>query len=251
VNKQVNNRLWEIDFLRGIAIILMISFHFIYDLSFFQIISIDLQTISWHLFTYSVGSLFLLLVGISLTISYNRAQKTLTKKQLQMKFIHRGIIIFSLGLIITFATWIYLQGNGTIVFGVLHCIGISVILSYPFLRSRSGTLVFGSICILLGIVLTQFTVDYPWLLWVGFRPNLFYTLDYFPLLPWFGVVLVGIFIGNTLYPQGIRKKQIKNLGAKKSVQGLCFLGKHSLVIYLLHQVIIVGIISLLKIVRVI
>ncbi len=244
-------RYWEIDAVRGIAILLMIFFHIIFDLTYYNIVVLDLTTIFWRIFTYSVGAMFLAIVGISLTLRYNTLKKSHLQTYMQLQFLKRGCVIFCCGMLITCATWFFLQGNGTIIFGVLHCIGLCSILSYPFLRSRFSALLLGSICIVLGIMLTQFTLDFPWLLWVGFRPNTFYTLDYFPLFPWFGVVLIGIFFGNTLYPEGIRKKQIKNRETYTPVRWLCFLGRHSLSIYLLHQILIVGMLMFLKIVNIV
>ena len=121
-----------------------------------------------------------------------------------MKYLQRGLKIFGLGLIITLATWIW-PGEGFIVFGALHCIGISIILAYPFLRFRYQNLLLGIILISIGIILKNFTFDFYWLLWLGFTPSTFYTVDYFPLLPWLGVVLIGIFVGNIIYPNFKRR----------------------------------------------
>ena len=237
-------RLWEIDFLRGIAIIMMIIYHLIFDLNYFKIYATDIYSAPVLIFLYPIGTAFLLLVGISLTLSYSRAQKTLAKKQLQLKFLKRGMGIFGLGLIITLATWIYLK-EGFIIFGILHCIGISIILAYPLIKYKFKNLIIGMILITLGIILRSLTFDFNWLLWLGFVPSGFYTLDYFPLLPWFGVVLIGIFIGNAVYEDNKRKFKLKDLSQNIAIRFMCFLGRHSLVVYLLHQLIIIAIIRLI------
>ena len=239
-----SERFWEIDLLRGIAIILMISYHIIFDLNYFRIYATDMYSLPVLLFLYPIGTTFLLLMGISLTLSYSRAQKNLTKKQLQLKFLKRGLRVFCLGLIITLVTWVYLK-EGFIIFGILHCIGISIILTYPLIKYRSGNLVIGVILILLGVLLRTMRFDFSYLLWLGFIPSRFYTLDYFPLLPWFGVVLIGVFMGNTLYKDNERKFKLKDVSKNIVISFMCFLGRHSLIIYLLHQLIIVGIIYLI------
>lgn len=238
------NRFWEVDLLRGIAIVMVIVFHILYDLNFFGIYKMELYSGLSLIFVYLVGTLFLLLVGISLTLSYSKAKNNLTKKQLQLKYLKRGLGIFGLGLLITFATWIYLAGKGFVVFGVLHCIGISIILAYPFLRFRYQNLVLGATLISAGIILKNFTFDFNWLLWLGFTPYNFYTVDYYPLLPWFGVVLIGIFLGNSLYQNNMRKFNLKDHSQFIIVRFACFLGRHSLIIYLIHQPILVGFIHL-------
>jgi uncharacterized membrane protein len=239
-------RFWEIDTLRGIAILMMITYHFIFDLNFFGFTSTDLNSLPVLLYIYPVGTLFLLLVGISLTLSYSRVKHTLTKNQLRIKFFKRGSSIFGLGLLITLATWVY-PHNGFIVFGVLHCIGLSILLAYPFIQSRFPAFLVGLLCISIGVVLRiTVTVDFPWLLWLGFIPTQFYTLDYFPLLPWFGVVLIGIFLGNSLYQNNTRSFRLEDHSRFIINRLFCFLGRNSLIIYLLHQLIIVGILYLLS-----
>jgi uncharacterized membrane protein len=178
-----------------------------------------------------------------LTLSYSKAQKTLTKNNMQFKFIRRGLFIFSLGLLITFVTWIYLP-RGFIVFGVLHCIGISILLAYPLIRYNIQPLLLGILLIVVGIFIETLTFDFPWLVWLGFTPSDFYTIDYFPLLPWFGVVLIGVSIGNTFYVNGIRKFALNDKTHLLIVKIITFLGRHSLIIYLIHQVILIGIFTL-------
>lgn len=243
VSNKLYNRFWEIDFLRGIAIIMMISYHILFDLKFFGIWDTNLHSLSFRLFLYPIGTTFLLLVGISLTLSYSRAQKTIPTKQLPIKFLLRGLKIFGFGMIITIITWILLP-DAFIIFGILHCIGISIILAYPFLQLRIPNLFIGIVFILSGIILRTMVFEFNWLVWLGFPPTDFSTIDYFPLLPWFGVVLIGIFIGRTLYPGYNRTFELPDLSVYKLINFLCFLGKHSLVIYLLHQPILVGIIYL-------
>jgi uncharacterized membrane protein len=239
-------RFWEIDILRGIAILMMISYHVIFDLNYFGFTSTDLIALPVLFVLYPIGTLFLLLVGISLTLSYARVKNILTKNQLRIKYLKRGSSIFGLGLIITLVTWVY-PHDGYIVFGVLHCIGLSILLAYPFIRFRLPALLCGLLCISIGIFLhVMISVDFPWLLWLGFIPARFYTLDYFPLLPWLGVVLLGIFLGNMLYQNNNRTFAIKDHSRFIISRAFCFLGRHSLIIYLLHQLVIVGILYLLS-----
>lgn len=237
-------RFWEIDFIRGIAIIMVIFFHILIDLNFFDIYKINVFSGVTLPIAYTVATTFLLLVGMSLTLKFSKIKYVLSKKEKQSKIILRGLKIFGIGLLITLGTWLYLE-KGFIIFGVLHCIGISIILSIPFLTFRVQNLVLGSVFIFLGIILKSFTFDFYWLAWLGFKPTAFYTVDYYPLLPWFGVVLIGIFLGNSLYPEGKRRYAIKDHSTIKILSFFCFLGRHTLIIYLVHQPIIVGIIHIL------
>jgi uncharacterized membrane protein len=243
VNKIKNERFWEIDLLRGIAIIMMIIFHILFDLVFLGIVKINLYSGLNLLFLYSIGTIFLLLVGVSLSLSYSRVMNALSKRQIWLKFIKRGIMIFCLGLIITFFTWFYL-GRGFILFGVLHCIGLSIIFSILFLKHRFINLILGAILVFIGVFLKTMVFDFNWFLWLGFVPRGFYTVDYFPILPWFGVVLIGVFIGNILYKDNKRNFYIKDFSSVKFVKLFCFLGRYSLVIYFIHQPVIISLIYL-------
>jgi uncharacterized membrane protein len=237
-------RFWEIDFLRGVAIIMMIIFHFIYDINYFEILKIDIQSGYISIFNYSIGTIFLLLVGISLTLSYSRSKKKLSKRKLTFKFLKRGAKIFTLGLLITAVTWLFLD-QGFIIFGVLHCIGTSIIISYFFINYRYSNIILGGSLILIGLILRNYTFDFYWLMWLGFKFPRLYTIDYFPLLPWLGVILIGIFLGNKLYPNYKRAIKIKNLDRYKSIRFFSYLGRHSLIIYFLHQIILLSLIYLI------
>jgi uncharacterized membrane protein len=232
--KDSKTRFWEIDFLRGTAIIMMILFHFLYDLNYFAGAGFNVSSGFWRYFAYATASLFIFLAGVSLTLSYSRTVKEKDGNPLFMKYLLRGIKIFSCGLAITVITFIFLP-EGFIVFGILHFIGVSVILAYPFIKHTYRNLALGILFILLGLYLAKFNFNFPWLLWLGARPEYFYTFDYFPLLPWFGVILIGIFIGNVLYGDYERKFNIPEIQGFIFMRILCFLGKHSLLIYLIHQ----------------
>ena len=241
--KKSYERFWEIDLLRGTAVVMLIVFHFLYDLNYFDIYNISLYSGYFLIYVYFGASLFLLLVGISLSLSFTRAEKVLTKKELQLKYLKRGLKIFGLGLLITLVSWIYL-GEGFIVFGSLHCIGISIIFAYPFLHFHYQNLLLGVVFILAGVILKTLTFDFNWLIWLGFKPSQFFTVDYFPLLPWFGVVLIGIFLGNNIYPNYKRIYKLKDLSRLKMIRFACFLGRYSLIIYFIHLPIIFAVIHL-------
>ncbi len=225
-------RLWEIDALRGVAIVMMTIFHLMWDLWFFRILpNVVLYTGFWKYFQRTTAILFLLIVGISLTISYRAAQR---KGELSYsKFFWRGLRIFGFGLVISLAVW--LANVGYVHFGILHCIGISILLAYPLLPYRWINLGLWAVLFLLGGWVETVRVGFPWLVWLGLMPPAYAPNDYFPLVPWFGVVLLGVFLGNTLYNAQGRRFPLPDLSAFAPVQLLRFLGRHSLLIYLIHQ----------------
>jgi uncharacterized membrane protein len=243
VLRKAHNRLWEIDFLRGIAVIIMIFFHFLYDLNHLSITQYHLYTGFFAYIAYGTASIFILLTGVSLTISYNKIKNHLSSIEIKIKYVKRGSKIFLLGLVISLITYWYIPER-FVIFGVLHCIGSSIILSPPFIRLKLLNVFLGFSIIILGIYLHMFTFNFPWLLPFGFVPQIFYTVDYFPLLPWFGVVLLGISVGNLLYKDGKRTFKLKNESHHILVRKMCFLGRNSLLLYFIHQPILFALIYL-------
>jgi len=232
-------RFWEVDFLRGLAVILMISYHAIYDLAYFRTFHVDMSTSFWFILPRMIASTFILLAGASLALSYSRARETLTGNRLLVKYLRRGAWIFSWGLLVTAVTWIFIRQD-YVSFGILHFVGVSIILAYPFLRMRYAGLALGVLFIALGMLLQNVYIDSPWLVWLGITPKDFHSVDYFPLLPWFGVVLVGIFMGNTLYPDHKRRISLPDMSTDPMIASFCFIGKNSLFLYLIHQPLLIA-----------
>ncbi len=246
MNKTIEKRFWEIDFLRGIAIIMMIIFHLMFDLSYFGSYSINISSGFWLYFARSIATVFIFLVGVSLAISFSKKKNL---REWRIRNIKRGLIVFSWGLIITLLTLVFLR-EGTIYFGILHFIGISILISTFFVNLRIWNLLLGTLLMLIGVYIRNFSFDSPWFLWLGLQPSNFYTLDYYPLLPWFGLVLIGIFFGNLLYKKNKRKFKLPEMPQNYLTGFFGFLGKHSLLIYLLHQPILIALLYALGIVRI-
>lgn len=61
-------RLWEIDTLRGIAVVLMVFYHFVWDLNYFRLTSINVFEPSWQTFARGIGTTFIFVMGLSLTL---------------------------------------------------------------------------------------------------------------------------------------------------------------------------------------
>ncbi|MEW5961078.1 MAG: heparan-alpha-glucosaminide N-acetyltransferase [Chloroflexota bacterium] len=236
-----STRLWEVDTLRGLAIIEMVFFHFVWDLHYFGLYQANVLSGPWQIFARNIASTFLFVLGLSLTLSHNRASQHTGRADLFLKYLRRGGQIFGLGLVITGATYFFI-GRGFVIFGILHLLGLSIIGAYPFLgRGRWPALLGGLLAIGLGIYLNQVIVSFPWLIWLGLPQAGRYMVDYYPFLPWFGVALLGVFAGYSLYSQGVRRFRLPDLSQVAPVRGLRFLGRHSLLIYLVHQPILIGI----------
>jgi len=228
----MHKRYWEIDSLRAVAIIMMVTFHVLFMLNDSGIYSVNVHSGFWWWFARVTAGTFIFVVGISLTISYSKSPQI-------RRFLLRGLKVFVLGLGVTLVTWFTL-GEKYVLFGILHFIGVAIILGYFFIRFRFLNLALGVACIVAGVLLHGLRFSFSGLLWLGFLPKGYSPADYFPLLPWLGIALLGIFFGKLLYPNGNRRFNIREFD-NPVTRPLCFLGKHSLIIYLIQWPVIMGI----------
>jgi uncharacterized membrane protein len=242
-----SQRFWEIDAVRGIAIVCMIFFHTVWDLAAFDRISWNMGSAPWQLFGRSIGFVFLFIFGISATLS---SQKNLNSSYLLEKIGKRSVFLGVLAGIISIVTY-FVFGREYVRFGILHLLGTSVLLSYFCLAlSWQWKIALGLGCISLGNYFLSFAVDYPWLLPFGLMPWGISMVDYYPLLPWFGVVLWGMAGGNLFYPQAKRNFILPDYSNVFPCKIFAFFGRHSLAIYLIHQPLIFLVLVLMGIIPV-
>src|SRR5215211_1190103 len=224
---------------------MMIVYHSTYDLDTLGRYGIQSTTGYWALFADVTAGLFLFLVGVSLAIS--RARTSLAGRRLFGKYLARGLRVLAYGMVLT-GVFLVLD-MGVVAFGILHLIGVSIILAYPFLRLRLANLVLGTLIFVAGQYILARGLDSQsfWLLPFGIVPEGVIMPDYRPLLPWFGIVLIGLFFGNVVYGDGRRPAVLEDKAPVPARQ-LVPLGRNSLFIYLVHQPIIVALLAALGIV---
>ena len=244
--KKTLNRFEEIDIIRGLAIIIMIFAHVFWDLNHFGIYSLNSSIYS--IFARVIPFVFFLLVGVSLMISYKK--KPLSSDQEKKYYKHlifRGLKIIGFGMVLTLFSLVFVPEK-PVYFGVLHCIGLSIVLCIPFLKITKYALFFSFPTIIAGCLINQINFQNPNLLLfiVGFQPArvFHYTVDYFPILPWFGAVLLGMSVGDFIYCGNKRRFRLPDLSVYKPAKLFSWCGKHSLGLYLLHQPVIGGILYL-------
>jgi len=233
-------RFWEVDAARGVAILMMVAYHFTFDLYAFGGYDVDAVTGFWARFADATASLFLFLVGVSLAISGARGGGGFRK------YLLRGLRVLGYGMLLTAVFLVF--GMGIVAFGILHLIGVSIILSYPLLKLRFTNLVLGVVIFAAGLYLQAGDpTGSAWLLPFGVVPEGLSMPDYRPLLPWFGMVLIGLFIGNLVYGDGRRPAGLPS-AAPVLARPLLPLGRNSLAIYLVHQPVMVALLAALGVV---
>ena len=154
-----------------------------------------------------------------------------------LRTIQRGLWVLNLGMLLTLLTTIFLPDR-PIMFGVLHCIGCCIIISTPFLRFKSKNMVFAIMIITAGLLIGMYaTVENPNIIQLAtglHQSNIGqHTIDYFPILPWLGVCLLGIALGGILYKDNKRRFPLPDLTKYKPTKLFSWLcGAFSLILYL-------------------
>lgn len=246
--KNRSARFVEVDFLRGMAVLMMIVFHFIFDLDYLNLVKFTLDSFFWTVFERITATIFIFLVGVSLQLSYVRYQQVGELISFYKRNVVRAISLIFFALLITLVTRLYSPGS-YIFFGVLHFIAVAILLALPLVRYHFANLILGLIFLMLGISLPLFLgesiLDYCSLIFWNQNLN---TLDYFPLLPWFGFVLLGIFFAQLIYKNFKRQFSFNFAWLQDNKIGAfgALLGRNSLWIYLLHQPVIVGMLVVLS-----
>lgn len=220
-----NTRLPEIDIARVIAITLMIAFHIAYDLSTYYDIDMNVHSGAWWLTGKASAIAFLFLSGMSFSLSWTRTPHW-------KKYIKRGSRIFSYGLLITMSTYI-INPDTYVRFGILHLIGISIIILPYIVRLQLWNIVTGVLAILIGLGIKEVQGTKPFMLIFGLMPESFVSIDYFPIFPWIGVVILGSVLGQ-LYLQFLPNRTLAQSDSAW-LAGFTFISKKSLLIYLVHQ----------------
>lgn len=231
----IRPRYQSLDLLRGFAILLMFIFHFSYDLNYFGVVTIYfLEGWFWPNFRNTIVTLFLLVVGISLYLASHQGIRK------QSYFRRLGLLILY-AVLVTIGSW-YMFPESYIWFGILHFIAVASVMGLLFVRLGILNLLIGTIIVLVGSFYTNTLFDSPSLQWLGMMTYTPYTEDYVPMLPWFGVVLIGIYLGQDLSQSSpsFMQAQWQNPVANS----MAFAGRHSLHIYMLHQPVLIGLLWL-------
>jgi uncharacterized membrane protein len=218
-------RIGELDFLRGLALLAMVYFHCVFDLKALYNIDVNIHSgPNFYIGKFS-AILFIFISGISCLLSRN--------------IIKRGIKVLLCAMCITVITYIF-DAELIISFGILHFLGTCMIIS-PVLKKLNQYILIltGAAALFTGVYLIpKISVSYNLLFAFGITNGNFKSSDYYPLFPWLGVFLLGMAVGKMIYKN---KRSILGINIGKNPINL--LGRHTLVIYMVHQPLIIAILS--------
>lgn len=228
--------------IRGIVLISMILYHVCWDLVFLYDVNVFWYRSSFsYIWQQSICWTFILLSGFCWSLGKNHLK--------------RGLIVFLAGALITLVTLLFMPEE-RVIFGILTFLGVSMLLTIPLekilKRIPSGVGIAGSfLCFLffrrvnmgyLGLgnwkicEIPDSLYSGYFTTFLGFPYRSFFSTDYVSLLPWYFLFLTGFYTYCMLSKGSILEKLFL-----RGWKPFAFMGRHSLLIYLLHQPVAYGI----------
>lgn len=233
-------RVHLIDEIRGIAIIFMVVYHFFYDLVAIFGVNIPAFYVAQK-FVLAFVFIFVFISGSS--SAFSRSNMV------------RGLKCFGLGIGLTLVTYFFMRDQ-LILFGILHMLGVSMVLyaalcplikKIPPIWLISGALFLFILTFSVPEGELAFFIPLPRILYnvgflfpLGFAAPDFYSSDYFSLMPWFFCFVAGSGFGRLL-----KEKRLPDFFYKAHFKPLCFVGRNTLIIYVLHQPIVYSILYMI------
>ena len=223
-------RIAGLDALRGLAIVAMVAYHFCFDLRFFGVTRSDFEhDPRWLAARTLILSSFLLIAGMSTVLAQRQPAPA-------ARWLRHVAIIAGAAVLVNLASYAVFP-QSFIWFGVLHAIAVSLVVARPLVARPLAATMIGVGVIAAGISVSHPAFDNRYLGWLGFMTHKPVTEDYVPLFPWTGVLLLGIAAGHALV-----RAHFAPLGPLgRSPAALRWLGRHSLVVYLVHQPLLMGV----------
>ena len=225
-----NMRYPLLDVVRGVAVLAMMAYHFGFDLNMNGYLAQDINnSMAWLTARSFILGTFLFVSGFSLAL----ATTSPTNKRLtRIARIAICAALVSLGTYFMFPqSWVF--------FGVLHFVAVASLICWPLQTRPQLLLPLGFVVLALGLGYTSPVFDQPMQQWIGMMTHKPITEDYVPLFPWLGVVLLGLFAGNKAITKGWMSRLASTTQPAPN-NPIGWLGRHSLVVYMLHQPLLLG-----------
>lgn len=226
-----------IDALRGVAILGMIVFHTVWDLSLVGLSATPIaEEPFWAGFARVVAGSFLFIAGASLVLATRAGINWPT-------FWRRIAIVGCAASIVSLVTW-QIFPTQWVFFGILHQIALGSILALPFLRAPLLlVLAVAAVAIALPFFVQHPIFDEGPLLIVGLGTFFPAAVDYVPILPWTGLILAGVAAMRIALARGFEPTLTAWRATSMPARALVLGGRHSLLVYLVHQPILIALLT--------
>ncbi|GHA38598.1 membrane protein [Devosia pacifica] len=226
-----------VDITRGVALIAMVVYHLFWDLSYFRFIASDVgYDPAWVLFARSILAVFLFLVGVGLVLGHGRGGIH------WRSFWRRWVFVVGGALAISVATW-FAFPQSFVYFGVLHAIALFSLMGLAFVRTplwlAAGV---AAVVIVLPFFYSDAMFNEKAWSWIGFWQVPPPTNDLVPVFPGLGVVLLGVVATRLVLSSAWAPRLEAIAPAGRLPRLLAWLGRWSLLLYLVHQPILLGLV---------
>ncbi len=230
-------RLIALDLARSFALLCMAIFHLAYDLMALGIAPAGLVfSGGWPWFARAIASSFLLMAGLSLWLAQGQGIRW-------PAFWRRFAVLAGAAALVSLVTY-YQMPSAYVRFGILHMIAAGSLIGLVFLRLPLAVVLGAAVAAFVAPrLLSTGAFDHPGLLWLGLQSAVPPMMDYEPVLPWLCPVLLGIAAGRVLGRAGVWPR-LAAWQPGRVLRALAWPGRHSLIIYLIHQPLLIGAINL-------
>ncbi len=228
-----------IDMLRGFALLWMALYHFAFDLNNFGYLHQDFyRDPVWTLQRTTILSLFLFCAGFGQAMAWRNGQGW-------PRFWRRWLVIAGCALLVSAGSWLMFP-RSFIYFGVLHGMAVMLVLARVTAAWGSWCLLPAALALAAPTISAGWIADSTWsgalngpaLNWLGLITRKPITEDYVPLLPWMGVVWIGLAsasLWRRVGAPGSAWRATTWIGATAT-----WLGRRSLTFYMLHQPVLIA-----------
>ncbi|WIY53465.1 heparan-alpha-glucosaminide N-acetyltransferase [Devosia sp. YIM 151766] len=229
-------RLPIIDIARGVAIVAMVIYHLCWDLSYYGFMPVDVgYDPGWVTFARSILFAFMFLVGVGLVLGHGHGMRW-------RGFWRRWLFLAGGAGLITLGTWLTFP-ESFVYFGVLHAIALFSILALPWLFTPLWLTGLVAVAVIgLHFLYRDPLFNAVPLSWIGLWETPPLTNDLVPVFPWLGVVLLGVIAARLVRGSAVEARLAAIQWRNRPALLLGWMGRWSLVIYLVHQPLLLAVI---------
>ena len=230
---EAGGRLVVVDLARTVALIGMAMFHFTFDLEMFGLVAPGTTTTGgWAIFARVIAGSFLFLAGLSLVLAHGGGVRW-------PSFWRRMAKVAGAAILVTAGTYAAFP-HAFVFFGILHSIALASLLGLAVIRLPGlGLLLLAGAVVAVDRSFAHDALNPRWWAWIGLGTVQPPSVDLVPVFPWFASVLAGMAAAKLAGAAGLWSR----LAAWQPggvLRRLAWPGRHSLVIYLVHQPVLIG-----------
>lgn len=228
-------RIPHLDIARTAALVAMAVFHFVFDLEMFGWLAPGTATSGiWRALAVTTAGSFLFLAGVGLWLAHEHMIRW-------SAFWRRLAKVAGAAALVTAGTYVAFP-DAFVFFGILHSIALCSLLGLAVLRLPVWVIAVFAVAVFFAPdYLRSDAFNAPWFWWTGLQNVPLRTVDYEPIFPWFAPFLAGMAVAKLATHWGLWQR-LATPAPSRAARLVGLPGRHSLLIYLVHQPILIGLV---------